>query len=195
MNKIKILIKGYAKTSRNGWIANSTVVFIKANGKNIIADPGCDKIKLLNALSKEKLKTGDIDFVFLTHGHADHSLLAGIFENAKIIDELYIYDKTIINKHSGVVPGTNLKIMRTPGHMAGHCSLIVKTNAGIYAVAGDLFWWLKNEKQDININKPDNDPEHMEIKKLIASRKKILKLANYIIPGHGKMFKNNKVSP
>ena len=29
----------------------------------------------------------------------------------------------------------------------------------------------------------------MNIQKLIASRKKLLELADYIIPGHGKMFK------
>jgi glyoxylase-like metal-dependent hydrolase (beta-lactamase superfamily II) len=146
----------------------------------------------LKVLKKEKLKTSDIDFVFLTHGHTDHSLLAGIFENAKIVDELYVYQKDIITKHDGVIPDTDLKVIRTPGHMEEHCSLIVETKKGVYAVAGDVFWWSENEKQEIDINKPDNDPEHMNIQKLIASRKKILELADYIIPGHGKMFKIKK---
>lgn len=68
--------------------------------------------------------------------------------------------------------------------------MIVKTEEGVYAVAGDVFWWLNNEKQEINIDKPDNDPEHMNIQKLIKSRKKLLEIADYIIPGHGKMFKS-----
>lgn len=189
MAEIKILIEGYAKPTKNGWLANSSVVFVKSNGKNIIADPGFDREKLLNELGKEKLKTSDIDFVFLTHGHLDHSVLAGIFENAKMIDELYVYQKDIIARHNGVIPGTDLKVIRTPGHMEEHCSLIVETKQGVYAVAGDVFWWLENEKQEIDINKPDNDPEHMNIRKLVASRKKLLELADYIIPGHGKMFK------
>ncbi|MDP2908357.1 MAG: MBL fold metallo-hydrolase [Nanoarchaeota archaeon] len=192
MTEVKILIEGYAKPLKNGWLANSSVVFIKSNGKNTIADPGFDREKLFKALKKEKLKTSDIDFVFLTHGHTDHSLLAGIFENAKIIDELYVYQKDVITKHDGVIPDTDLKVIRTPGHMEEHCSLIVETEKGIYAVAGDVFWWSENEKQEIDINKPDNDPEHMNIQKLIASRKKILELADYIIPGHGKMFKIEK---
>lgn len=192
MTEVKILIEGYAKPLKNGWLANSSVVLIKSNGKNIITDPGCDREKLLNVLKKEKLKTSDIDFVFLTHGHIDHSLLAGIFENAKIVDELYVYQKDVITKHDGVIPDTDLKVIRTPGHMEEHCSLIVKTEKGVYAVAGDVFWWSENEKQEIDINKPDNDPEHMDIQKLIASRKKILELADYIIPGHGKMFKIKK---
>lgn len=192
MTEVKILIEGHAKPLKNGWLANSSVVLIKSNGKNIITDPGLDREKLLNVLKNEKLKTSDINFVFLTHGHIDHSLLAGIFENAKIVDELYVYQKDVITKHNGVIPDTDLKVIRTPGHMEEHCSLIVKTEKGVYAVAGDVFWWSENEKQEININKPDNDPEHMDIQKLIASRKKILELADYIIPGHGKMFKIKK---
>lgn len=189
MTEVKILIEGYAKPLKNGWLANSTVTLVKSNGINVLVDPGFDREKLLNALKKEKLKTSDIDFVFLTHGHIDHSVLAGIFENAKMVDELYVYQKDVITKHDGVIPDTGLKVIRTPGHMEEHCSLIAETEKGVYAVAGDVFWWLENEKQEIDINKPDNDPEHMNIQKLITSRKKILKIVDYIIPGHGKMFK------
>ena len=152
MGEVKILIEGYAKSLKNGWQANSSVVLIKSNGKIIIADPGCEREKLLISLKKEKLKTSDVNFVFLTHGHTDHSLLAGIFENAQIVDELYVYEKDAITKHGGVIPGTGLKIIRTPGHMEEHCSLIAETEKGVYAVAGDVFWWLENEKQEININ-------------------------------------------
>ena len=192
MAEVKVLLEGYAKPSEGGWIANSSVVLIKSNGKITIADPGFDRERLLDSLRKEKLKTSDIDFVFLTHGHIDHSGLAGIFENAKIVDELYVYQKNVIPKHEGIIPGTDLRVIRTPGHMEEHCSLIVETEQGIYAVAGDLFWWLENEKQEVDINKPDNDPEHMNIQKLITSRKMVLELADYIIPGHGKMFKVKK---
>ena len=192
MTEIKVLIEGYAKEIKNGWIANSTVVLVKSNGKNIIVDPGFDRKKLLNALKKENLKISDIDYVFLTHGHIDHSLLAGIFENAKIVDELYVYEKDAIVNHNGIILNTDLKVIRTPGHKEDHCSLIVKIEKEIYVVAGDVFWWLDNEKQEIDINKPDNDPEHMNIQKLIESRKKILKIADYIIPGHGKMFRVEK---
>lgn len=192
MAEVKILIEGYAKSLKNGWLANSSVVLVRANGKNIVADPGFDRKKLLDALKKEKLKTSDIDFIFLTHGHADHSLLAGIFEDAKIVDELYVYQTDTIARHGGVIPDTGLKVIRTPGHMEEHCSLIVETEKGVYAVAGDVFWWSENEEQKININKPDGDPEHMDIQKLVASRKKILELADYVIPGHGKVFKIEK---
>lgn len=38
MNKIKVLIEGYAKETKMGWLANSTVVSIQSNEKNIIVD-------------------------------------------------------------------------------------------------------------------------------------------------------------
>ena len=192
MTEIKVLIEGYAREIKDGWIANSTVVLIKSNEKNIIVDPGFDRKKLLEALKKEKLKTSDINYVFLTHGHTDHSLLAGIFENASIIDELYIYKEEAIINHNGFISDIGLRIIRTPGHKEDHCSLIVEVEKEIYVVAGDVFWWTDDEKQEIDINKPDNDLEHMNIQKLIESRKKILKIADYIIPGHGKMFKVKK---
>jgi glyoxylase-like metal-dependent hydrolase (beta-lactamase superfamily II) len=192
MNEVKVLIEGYAKQLKNGWTASSTTTLIKSNGKNIIVDPGCNKVKLLNSLKKENLKSKDIDYVFLTHNHPDHALLAGMFENAKVIDELYVYCGDVIAKHGGVIPDTDLKIIRTPGHMEEHCSLVVPAKQGTYVVAGDVFWWLENEKQEVSISKPDNDPEHMDLQKLIASRKKILEIADFVIPGHGKMFKVKK---
>ena len=64
-----------------------------------------------------------------------------------------------------------------------------------YVVAGDVFWWMDNEKQEINIEKEDEaHPEEVDMNKLIESRKKLLKIGDYIIPGHGKMFKSPRDS-
>jgi glyoxylase-like metal-dependent hydrolase (beta-lactamase superfamily II) len=192
MAEVKVLIEGYAKQVKNGWLASSTVTLVKSNGKNIIVDPGCNRKKLVTSIKKEGLKISDIDYVFLTHNHPDHVLLAGMFENAKLIDELYVYHGDVIAKHGGAILGTGLKIIRTPGHMEEHCSLVVHAREGTYVVAGDVFWWLENEKREVNVSKPDNDPEHMDLQKLIASRKKVLQMADWIIPGHGKMFRVSK---
>ncbi|MCK5176791.1 MAG: MBL fold metallo-hydrolase [Candidatus Aenigmarchaeota archaeon] len=154
MTEIKILIEGYARQIKEGWQASSTVVLVESKEKKIIADPGFDREKLLDALNKENLRTSDIDFVFLSHGHIDHALLAGIFENAKIVDALYVYQKNNILEHNGKIPGTDVKVIQTPGHKEEHCSLLVKTEKGTYAVAGDVFWWMENEKQElISINR------------------------------------------
>ncbi len=190
MAKVKILIEGYAKEIEGGWLANSTVTFVQSKGKNIIIDPGCNRKKLLEALEKNKLKTSDIDFVLLTHNHTDHTLLAGIFENAKVLTVYEIYDGDNQVEHDNEVPGTGLEIIQTPGHCPEHCSLEVFTQEGNYVIAGDVFWWIDNEEQKIDIQKKDDaHPEEVDMEKLIKSRKKILERADYIIPGHGKMFK------
>lgn len=193
MNKIKVLISGYAGQIENGWLASSTVTLVQSNGKNIIIDPGCNRNKLIEGLSKNNLKTADIDFVLLTHGHTDHTLLAGIFENAKVLNSEEIYDNDNQVEHNNIIQGTDLKIIQTPGHSPEHCSLVVPADEGIYVVAGDVFWWTDDEKQEIDIEKEDQaHPEEVNIKKLIKSRKRILEIADYIIPGHGKIIKNTK---
>lgn len=191
MAEVKILIEGYARKIETGWLASSTVTLVQSNNKKIIVDPGCNRKKLIEELSKNNLKTADIDFVFLTHNHTDHTLLAGIFENAKVLDSEEIYDNDKQIEHNNKIPNTDLEIIQTPGHLSEHCSLIVPTKEGVYVIAGDAFWWMDDEKQEINIEKEDQAyPADME--KLIKSRKKILQLADYIIPGHGKMFKTSK---
>lgn len=191
MAEVKVLIEGYAKELDNGWLACSTVSLIKSNNKLIISDPGCNRKKLLKALDKEGLKPNNIDFVFLTHGHVDHSLLAGIFENAKFVTfESLMYDKDLQLEFEDNVLGQDIKIIETPGHSIEHISLIVDTDKGKYVIAGDVFWWVDGEEQIIDINKEDDaHPKELNMEELKKSRKLILEKADYIIPGHGKMFK------
>jgi len=191
MAKIKVLIKGYAKELKNGWLASSTTTLIKSDNNLIIFDPGCNREKLLKALNIEKLKPEDINFIVLSHGHGDHSFLTGIFKNAKIISfESLLYDKDLLLEFKEDILGEDIKIIKTPGHCAEHISLIVNTNKGKYAVAGDVFWWVNGDKQIIDVDKEDDShPIELNMKKLKESREKLLNIADYIIPGHGEMFK------
>lgn len=132
MTKLKVLIEGYAKKIKDGWLASSTVTFVESNGKKVIVDPGCNRQKLIEELSRIHLKQNDIDFVLLTHGHTDHTLLTGIFEKAKVLNNEEIYDNDKQIAHKNKIPGTDLEIIQTPGHSNDHCSLIVKTNGGGY---------------------------------------------------------------
>ena len=188
MASVKVLVEGYAREVDGGWIASSTVTLVKSNGKNIVVDPGCNREKLLAALAGEGLSVSDIDFVILTHGHTDHTLLAGIFENAKAINNYEIYDGDRQVDHDGVVPGTELKILETPGHTPDHCSVQVPTPEGTCIVAGDVFWWMDGEEQSLDLDRVD--PAHAsDVAALTESRKKVLELADFIIPGHGKIVK------
>ena len=57
--------------------------------------------------------------------------------------------------------------------------------AEVNAICGDVFW-----KKDF----PENDPYASDKEKLRDSRKMILELADWVIPGHGKMFKVERLS-
>ena len=60
MAQVKVLIEGYAKQLKNGWVASSTTCLVEAENKKIVTDPGCNRKKLLDALKKEK-EGGTID--------------------------------------------------------------------------------------------------------------------------------------
>ncbi len=193
MAKIKVLIKGYAKEVNGEEFASSTTTLIQDSNLNVVVDPGMNRKALLNGLAKEGLKPEDINFVIVTHTHLDHSLLAGIFKNAKILDDNSIYSfNGKIAEHEGKVPNTDIEIISTPGHDPFHCSVLVDTTEyGKVAVAGDVFWWVdgqeqKTDKQSLLEHK---DPYVKDEPVLIKSRQKLLETVDYIIPGHGKMFK------
>lgn len=186
MNQIDILIEGYAKVTDSGWVASGTTTLITTEqGTKIIVDPGCNRDLLLQRLAERKLTIEDIDYVFITHHHVDHAMNMGIFPKAKVIDEEAVYTQD--NAIEGVeeIPNTDITVIKTPGHEYAHAALVVPTKDGTVVVAGDNFWWTTGEEQEIDVTKHDDFAEKMD--ELIASREKILDLADWIIPGHGKM--------
>jgi len=76
-----------------------------------------------------------------------------------------------------------------------HCSIFVDTEEyGNVAIVGDVFWWSDAEEQ-----KTDKESlmEHKDTytknkDELMKSRELVLEKADYIIPGHGGMFKVKK---
>ena len=196
MTKVKVLIEGYAREESDAEAASCTTTLIKEKDLNIIVDPGMNRKLLLEALKKEKLSVRDINYVILTHTHIDHCLLAGIFEKAVILDDssIYTFDGKI-RGHEGKVPGTDIKIIKTPGHDQFHCAVVVDTEElGRVVVAADVFWWADNEEQKTDRKSliEHKDPYMKNEKQLMESRNKILNIADYVIPGHGKMFKVEK---
>ena len=192
MATIKILIEGYAKKLENGWIASSTTCLITTGDKKIISDPGCNRGKLLVALREEGLTPADINYVFLSHCHPDHILLAGIFEKAKCVtyDSNLVYDNDSLVEFDKHTLGDDIEIIETPGHVLEHLSLLIDTPEGRVGIAGDVIWWLDDEEQIFDINQKDHSQaKGMNMETLIESRKKLIKIADYIIPGHGKMFR------
>jgi len=196
MNKVKVLIEGFAQENDGFEKVSPSVVLIETDKFKIIVDPGFNRKNLVEALKKEKIETGEINFVMLTHCHMDHLILAGIFENAILLDSGDQYlQNGIIKRQEENLLGDDIKIIQTPGHDQFHCSIAVNTeNMGKVVVAGDIFWWTEKgePKKDFESLINLEDPYVKDEKALKESRKKILEVADWIIPGHGKMFKNQK---
>lgn len=196
MAEVKILIEGHAKKLKDGWLASPSTVLIKDSDLNILVDPDSNRELLLKKLIEENLEPNDIDVIFLTHHPLDHTLNIRIFPDCDVLldgDKMNEADR--IFAYSGNIPKTNVKVIPTPGHTFEHASLLAEMEIGRVAIAGDLFWWIDGEEQKTDyenlMNHKDPGGAKNE-KKLQESRKKILEMADYIIPGHGKMFKVEK---
>ncbi|MEK7125689.1 MAG: MBL fold metallo-hydrolase [Patescibacteria group bacterium] len=191
MAELKLLIPGYAKLAKNGYRASSATVLVRDSGKIILVDPGCNEARLLASLKKEKIKPSDIDYIFLTHFHLDHILNIRLFPETTILDVDTIYkgDRGVL--YTKFVHGTKIQVVPTPGHAHEHGALLVQTEKGKVAIAGDIFWWQDDEEQKLDYKSLVNkaDPFVKNKKQLIASRRLLFKMADWIIPGHGEMFK------
>ncbi|MFA7253659.1 MAG: MBL fold metallo-hydrolase [Patescibacteria group bacterium] len=187
--EVKILIEGWlhkdCHLAGKEPTTAATISLIKDGDIIGIVDPGelPSQQMLIDALARENLKVIDITHIFITHSHIDHYRNAGMFpETTRIVEFFGEWqegrDRDIENgKYSD-----NIEIVKTPGHNRDALTFLVQTTSGKVAVVGDVFW---------KENYPENDPYATDMPELIESRKKVLELADYIIPGHGGMFKVN----
>lgn len=188
MNTVDLLIEGYAKTTDTGWKASGTTCLITTDsGLKIITDPGANRDLLVRRLADMKVGFEDISYVFLTHLHVDHALLMGIFPKAKVITFEAITDGDTGELVQGMIPDTDISILKTPGHEYAGASLLVPTAEGTVGIVGDVFWFEEDEEAHPAIEKHDDFATDME--DLVESRKKVLELTDWIVPGHGKMFR------
>ena len=186
MPQVDILITGYNDES-NPEVEKytSTTTLVRADGFNIVVDPGTHKStdEYIEALNKHDLVVDDINYVFTTHEHLDHSRDISLFKNATIIDRFGYHKgdehRFFEDKEYEITPG--IIRIATPGHTKNHCSLLVETDKGIICVAGDVWWY-----EDFT---PIQDPYASDQNTLGQSRAMVLKRANYIIPGHGGLVK------
>jgi len=198
MAEVKVLIQGHhTKNEDNRPKIGSTVALIKGQ-TNILVDTGSflDREPLIRELEMEGLAPDDIDSVIITHLDLDHIVNTYLFMHARIfckfrggeypgqthfpsegsLERTDIQKKHLIDK--------DIEIILTPGHAEDNISVVVNTPGGMVVVAGDAF--PSKEWMD-----PDRQPSEIitDVQKFNKSRKKILEIADYIVPGHGEMFK------
>jgi glyoxylase-like metal-dependent hydrolase (beta-lactamase superfamily II) len=145
----------------------------------------------------------DVDIVINTHLHYDHCGTNHLFKNARFylqkkeweaaynptpgIQFLYcerFFDKKavsyfqweLLDGEKNIAPG--LIALPTPGHTAGHQSVLINTEEGVLCVSGDAVCLLENLSDNIEANIV------MEAEKVYTSLTSIKRKADLIIPGH-----------
>ena len=187
MAEVKVLIKGYTNEDSSGETdgelekTGATISLVKDKDIIMVVDPGCLQSQqvLVDILKKEGIGINDVNYVCLTHSHIDHFMNVGMFPNAKVLEFYGLWDKNAREDWKEQFT-KDIKIIKTPGHNFTSITLLVKTDKGVAAICGDVFWKENFPEKDLYADEPE---------KLKKSREKIIKLADYIIPGHGDMYK------
>jgi glyoxylase-like metal-dependent hydrolase (beta-lactamase superfamily II) len=189
IHKVIILIPGYAEWSGPGrQRASGTVTLIKGR-TNVIVDTGVPSQKklILKRLGAAGVTPDDIKYVVITHGQSDHVGNNNLFPRAKFIldtdvsvgDEYSVHDfhEDAFHIDDGIWA------IATPGHTEHDISVVVETEDGTVAIAGDIFE-KEGDWQDRSWEAWSKKPEEQR-----KSREKLLRIAQYIVPGHGEMFR------
>lgn len=193
MNKVTVLVEGYAHPGEDDiYVASPTTSLIETSDKKILVDPGTNSKKLLSSLEELNLKESDLSFIYLSHYHPDHFLNIKLFPNLELYDGSMRWAGEEEHTYENLLPGTDIEILSTPGHAPEHSSLLIYTDEGVVCIAQDVFWWEdgKQQTEDIEQLLNQEDPFASDMEALKQSRKLVLEKADWIIPGHGKKFKN-----
>ena len=187
--EVKILIQGDTSLDSVAEAASEhtrpTITLVRDGDIAMVVDPGIlgSQQELVDALAVEDLKVGDVDMVCITHSHLDHYRNIGMFPNAKSLDYYGLWDGTTVVTWVENL-SKNIKVLHTPGHDYTCITIFVTTDDGVVAICGDVFW-KENYPQD-----PYEDVYASNPEKLRESRETVVKHADWIIPGHGPMYKN-----
>ncbi len=188
MAEVKVLVPGY--TNEDSAEAGeeektcATITLVRDKDIVMVIDPGVLESQqiLVDALEKEGLSVDDVNVVCLTHSHIDHFRNIGMFPEAKTLEFYGLWDKNTVDDWKEQFTD-DIKIIKTPGHNTTSLTLLIKTDKGIVAICGDVFW---------KENLPEKDEYADEPEKLKTSREKVIELADYIVPGHADMYKVKK---
>lgn len=165
--------------------SRSTVTLVDTGSKRIIVDTGYlgeDGI-LTDSLSARGLAPTDIDFVVNTHLHLDHCGCNLLFRQSVFYADKKESPPAYFREAADgkeLVPG--VKFLSTPGHTEGSLSILVKADGKTYAIVGDAIPTVENYET--------MTPPVINIDPRLAkeSMKRILKIADIVVPGHGAPF-------
>lgn len=149
----------------------------------IVVDPGmvASRAEILDPLRALGHGPEDVTLVVITHHHPDHTVNIALFPNAEVVDfwARYRNDQWLDHAGDGEPVSEHSRLLLTPGHTSEDLTLLVQTDGG--TVACTHAWWHADRT-------PEIDPLADDQEALEVSRRRILALADIVVPGHGAPF-------
>jgi N-acyl homoserine lactone hydrolase len=144
-------VHGYLVTYPGGAVLVDTGV---GGPQQVLADHRVVNRSVADALDEHGMTPGDIGLVINTHLHFDHCGQNAVFKHAPFYVQSAELDRArrespqvasgfdfmdarfeLLNGDAEILPG--LSVVTTPGHTAGHQSVVVSTGNGVEVLIGD----------------------------------------------------------
>jgi glyoxylase-like metal-dependent hydrolase (beta-lactamase superfamily II) len=179
MTSVHLLHAGYT-----GDRTASSIVLVRDADASIVVDPGmvARRSLILDPMRELGVAPEAVTHVFLSHHHPDHTINVALFQNAEVVDfwARYVDDLWLDMPGDGYRLSPKSELWLTPGHTLEDASLIVQADDGVYAMTH--LWWHADRTPEIDPVADDQDA-------LEQSRKRVLAVADVVIPGHGGAFR------
>jgi glyoxylase-like metal-dependent hydrolase (beta-lactamase superfamily II) len=182
--EVRVLHEGYV-----GPRTAATVALIRDGDAAIVWDPGMvpSQDAILDPLRAQDVSPRDVTDVVLSHHHPDHTVNVGLFAWARVHDHWAWYrgDEWVDREAEGFEVSPSARLTRTPGHTAECITILVGTGDGIVALTH--LWW--------SAAGPADDPRATDPDALHSSRRRVLEVADLVVPGHGATFRPGADTP
>ena len=176
--RVDVLTTGYA-----GDRVASTVVLVRDGDAVVVVDPGmvAHRRLILDPLAALGVDPLDVTDVVLSHHHPDHTMNIALFTAARVHDHWAVYRDDLWEDRpaEGFEITPAIRLLETPGHTAQDITTLVGTGEGLTAMTHA--WW--------SVDGPQDDPFAVDAGALEASRRRILAVADLVVPGHGAPFR------
>ena len=193
---VDVLRPGYCRRQAPAVVcADGSTTLLCDAGQRILVDTlgPWSRDDLLALLQQRGLRSSDVDVVVCTHTHPDHAGNLNLFTDSRLhVCGFSVYREDRYETHAfdageplQLTP--RISVIPTPGHTLTCVSVVVRDAEGLgtVVVAGDLF----ERREDLTDESIWIEAGSEDVDKQRRSRASVLQLADYIVPGHGPMFR------
>src|SRR4051812_15722548 len=159
-----------------------TVSLVRDGDRVIVVDPGMvpSRDAITGPMRALGVEPDDVTDVVISHHHPDHTVNVALFGEVPVHDFQAVYTRDQWEKRpaDGVALTPSVRLLATPGHTPQDLTVLVGTPDGVAALTH--LWWIATG--------PEDDPYAPDAAQLGAQRRRVLDLADLVVPGHGAPF-------